>query len=65
MKNITSQLREKTPESLREELLAIKREQFNLRMQKANGQESKSHLIKVARKNVARIKTILTEKEQG
>ncbi|HQS02873.1 MAG: 50S ribosomal protein L29 [Halothiobacillus sp. 24-54-40] len=65
MKNITSQLREKTPESLREELLAIKREQFNLRMQKANGQESKPHLIKVARKNVARIKTILTEKEQG
>ena len=65
MKNITSQLREKTPESLREELLAIKREQFNLRMQKANGQEYKSHLIKVARKNVARIKTILTEKEQG
>lgn len=65
MSKITNELREKSPESLREELLAIKREQFNLRMQKATGQESKPHLIRQARKNVARIKTILTEKEQG
>ncbi|ANJ67764.1 50S ribosomal protein L29 [Halothiobacillus diazotrophicus] len=65
MKKITPELREKTPEALREEFLAIKQEQFNLRMQKATGQESKSHLIRAARKNVARIKTVLTEKEQG
>lgn len=65
MSKISNELREKSPESLREELLAIKREQFNLRMQKATGQESKPHLIRQARKNVARIKTILTEKEQG
>jgi large subunit ribosomal protein L29 len=65
MSKITNELREKSPDGLREELLAIKREQFNLRMQKATGQESKSHLIREARKNVARIKTILTEKEQG
>lgn len=65
MKKITPDLREKSLEGLREELLAIKQEQFNLRMQKATGQESKSHLIRIARKNVARIKTILTQKEQG
>lgn len=65
MKKVTPDLREKSPEALREELLSIKQEQFNLRMQKATGQESKPHLIRVARKNVARIKTILTQKEQG
>ena len=59
------ELREKSVEELNTELLGLLREQFNLRMQKATGQESKSHLIREARKNVARIKTILTEKEQG
>ncbi|WP_407276133.1 50S ribosomal protein L29 [Halothiobacillus sp. DCM-1] len=65
MNKISNGLREKSPEALREELLALKREQFNLRMQKSTGQESKPHLVRVARKQVARIKTILTEKEQG
>lgn len=65
MSKNTNELREKSPEDLRDELLAIKREQFNLRMQKASGQDSKPHLMREARKNVARIKTILTEKEQG
>lgn len=65
MSKISNELREKSAEALREELLALKREQFNLRMQKTTGQDSKPHLVRVARKNVARIKTILTEKEQG
>lgn len=65
MSKISNELRGKSAEALREELLALKREQFNLRMQKTTGQDSKSHLVRVARKNVARIKTILTEKEQG
>ncbi len=61
----TSELREKSVDELREELLALKREQFNLRMQKATSQDMKSHLIRNARRNVARIKTIIAEKERG
>jgi len=38
------------------------REQFNLRMQKAGGQLDKTYLIKRARRNVAKIKTILQQK---
>ncbi len=47
---------------LNDEVLALTRETFNLRMQKATGQLSKPHLFKLARRNIARIKTILAEK---
>ena len=65
MSKISNDLRAKSADALREELLSLKREQFNLRMQKSTGQDSKPHLIRQARKSVARIKTILTQKEQG
>jgi large subunit ribosomal protein L29 len=42
--------------------LEILREQFNLRMQKGTGQLAKNHLFKVARRNLARIETILKQK---
>ena len=48
---------------LNDELSKLLREQFNLRMQKANGQLTRFHLIKNAKLNVARVKTILKEKE--
>ena len=41
----------------------LHKEVFNLRMQKASGHAVKTHLMKLARKNVARIKTILAQKE--
>jgi large subunit ribosomal protein L29 len=59
----THEFRQKSAEELKQELLELRREQFNLRMQKATGQLSKSHLFKQVRRNIARLKTILREKE--
>lgn len=58
-----SELRNKTVEDLTKELLSLLREQFNLRIQKSTGQGLKSHLFKQVRLNIARVKTILSEKE--
>ena len=60
-----SELRQKTPDELKQELLALRREQFNLRMQKATNQASKPHLFKQARRNIARVKMVLSEKAKA
>lgn len=57
-----TELRSKSIEELTKELLALLKEQFNLRMQKGIGQPPKSHLFKKVRLEIARIKTILKEK---
>ncbi|AVJ56508.1 MULTISPECIES: 50S ribosomal protein L29 [Idiomarina] len=57
-----SELKEKTVEQLQEELLNLRREQFNLRMQAATGQLNQTHMMKQVRRDIARIKTILNEK---
>ncbi len=57
-----NELRQKTPDELQQELLALLREQFNLRMQKATNQASKPHLFRQARRNIARVKMVLSEK---
>lgn len=59
------ELREKTRDELRAELLNLRREQFNLRMQRALGQLSKPHQIKDARRQVARIKMVLNEQRRA
>lgn len=59
----TTELRNKAAEQLNEELLALLRELFNLRIQKGIGQTPQTHLFKKVKKGVARIKTILREKE--
>ncbi|WP_339037383.1 50S ribosomal protein L29 [Serratia symbiotica] len=56
------ELREKSVEELNTELLNLLREQFNLRMQVASGQLQQTQLLKQVRRNVARVKTLLTEK---
>lgn len=56
------ELRESNDEELREELIRLTKEQFNLRMQKANGQLGQTHLIREARREIARVKTVLVEK---
>ncbi|STX27756.1 50S ribosomal protein L29 [Legionella beliardensis] len=61
MKNI-SELRELSLDQLNEELIDIRKLQFKLRMKKANGLLDKTHPIKEARKAIARVKTIMTEK---
>lgn len=60
-----SELREKSVEQLNEELIGLYKKQFEYRMQNATGQLGQTHLMKEARRQVARIKTILTEKQQG
>lgn len=56
-----SELRSKTPQELRAELLNLLREQFNLRMQKATGQLSKPDRVRAVRRDIARIQTVLNE----
>ena len=60
-----SELREKTAEELQQEQLRLLKEQFNLRMRKATGQLNQSHLLRQTRRDVARVKTVLTEKAGG
>lgn len=55
-------LRDKSVEDLKKELLGLTREKFNLRMQQGTGQLTQPHQIKAARRNIARVKTILNEK---
>ena len=52
-----------TPDQLTEQLVNLKKEQFNLRFQKATGQIEKTHRVDQVRKDIARIKTILRTKQ--
>ncbi|MFA5960904.1 MAG: 50S ribosomal protein L29 [Tatlockia sp.] len=61
MKDI-KELRNLTPDELKTELLSLRKDQFNLRLKKASDSLEKTHLITKVRKNIARIKTIMTEK---
>ena len=56
-------LRGKTPDQLADELLNLKKEQFNLRFQAATGQVEKTHRVDEVRKDIARIKTVLRSKQ--
>ena len=58
------ELKGKTPAELNEELVAAKKELFNLRFQNATNQLDNTSRIKEVRKNIARIQTIITEKEK-
>ena len=55
-----AELRSKTTDKLHEQLLSLKKEQFNLRFQKATGQLEKTHRVNEIRKDVARIQSLLT-----
>ncbi len=52
----------KSEAELNTELTALQREQFNLRMQATTGQLEQSHLLKLVRRNIARVKTVLKQK---
>jgi large subunit ribosomal protein L29 len=53
------EVRAKGEEELREQLLQLKKEQFNLRFQKATGQLENTSRVRAVRRDIARIKTIL------
>jgi len=57
-----NELRQKSVEDLGKELLDLTREQFNLRMQKGTGQLSKPSQMRVVRRSIARVKTIMNQK---
>ena len=58
------QLRDKSVKELEQELQERLREQFNLRMQQGSGQLSRPHQMKTVRREIARIRTIVNEKQQ-
>ena len=55
-------LRDKTPDQLRESLASLKKEAFNLRFQKATGQLENTSRMQVVRRDAARVKTVLNQK---
>ncbi|GAB3241717.1 50S ribosomal protein L29 [Pseudaeromonas pectinilytica] len=55
-------LRQKSVEELKAELIGLLREQFNLRIQASTGQLSQTHTLKLVRRDIARVKTVLNEK---
>ena len=57
-------IRAKSQAELREELLKLRREQFNLRMAQASGQPAKADQSGKVRQNIARIKTVLRARER-
>lgn len=57
-----TELREKTPDQLREELSNLKKEAFNLRFQQATGQLENTARMRRVKRDAARVKTVLNEK---
>ena len=60
--NYVENLKAKSPVELNEELVAAKKELFNLRFQNATNQLDNTSRIKEVRKNIARIQTVIAEK---
>jgi large subunit ribosomal protein L29 len=58
------EFRAKTADELTDQMAKLKKEQFNLRFQRANGQLEKTNRIRAVRKDIARIRTILTEQRR-
>lgn len=61
----TADLRAKTEDQLNEEILNLRKEQFNFRFQKSTGQLENVSRIRVVRRTIAKIKTVLAEQKQG
>ena len=60
-----AELRDKTPDQLREQLEGLKKEAFNLRFQQATGQLESTARMRTVRRDAARVKTILNEKARA
>ena len=59
------EVRELTLDQLDDQLLALKKEQFNLRFQRASGQLENTSRVRVVRRDIARIKTLARQKSAG
>tara|TARA_B100001741_G_C15996006_1_gene344328 strand:+ start:83 stop:277 length:195 start_codon:yes stop_codon:yes gene_type:complete len=60
-----SELKDKNVDQLREDLSSFKKEAFNLRFQKASGQLENTARVRVVRRSIARILTILSSKKEN
>ncbi len=60
-----SELKDKTEDQLKEDLNSFKKEAFNLRFQKASGQLENTSRVRVVRRSIARILTILSSKKEN
>lgn len=58
-----SEIRDLTADQLRDELIKLKREQFNLRFQKATGQLSNTSRVREVRRTIAKLKTVERQKQ--
>ncbi len=58
-------LRAKDDASLRAELTRLRRSEFEMRMQLRSGQLARNHAIRETRRDIARVKTLLTERRRG
>ena len=60
-----SELREKSVAELQTQLQDLHKDQFNYRMQNGTGQLNQVHLISAVRRDISRVKTIITEKQRS
>ncbi len=60
-----AELKTKTADQLKQQLLDLRKEQFNFRFQKATNQVENTGRIRLVRRDIARIKTVLNEMENG
>jgi large subunit ribosomal protein L29 len=60
-KALNSELKKSSPADLEKQLLDLRKEQFNLRMQRGTGQLTRPSQMRVVRRNIARIKTVMTQ----
>jgi large subunit ribosomal protein L29 len=58
-------IRDLTPDQLNDELIKLKREQFNLRFQKATGQLNNTARVRLVRRTIAKLKTVEREKSES
>jgi len=61
-KTTAEDFRAKTADELGDQLAKLKKEQFNLRFQRANGQLENTGRVRAVRKEIARLETVMTEK---
>ena len=61
----SEEIRTMSPDQLDEQLVRLKKEQFNLRFQRASGQLENTSRVREVRRDIARIKTVQVEKRNG
>ncbi|HTU52543.1 MAG TPA: 50S ribosomal protein L29 [Acetobacteraceae bacterium] len=60
-----TELRTKTADELTTMLLDLRKEQFNLRLQRATGQQEGFSQVRIVRREIARVKTVMTERSRS